>query len=80
MKNANIVGYTCLEHDVMHRGLNDSVAVGDYIIFGNVGGYSNVDKPPFILPNCAMISIKEGESKLIKRKETYDDILATYVL
>lgn len=80
MKNANIVGYTCLEHDVMYRGSNDSVAVGDYIIFGNVGGYSNVDKPPFILPNCAMVSIKEGESKLIKRKETYDDILATYVL
>lgn len=80
VKNANIVGYTCLEHDVMYRGLNDSVGVGDYILFGNVGGYSNVDKPPFILPNCSMISIKEGESKLIKRKETYDDILATYVL
>ena len=78
--NANIVGYTCLEHDVMYRGLNGNIGVGDYILFGNVGGYSNVDKPPFILPNCAMISLKEGEAREIKRRETYDDILATYTI
>ena len=78
--NANIVGYTCLEHDVMYRGLNGNIGVGDYILFGNVGGYSNVDKPPFILPNCAMVSVKEGEARLIKRKETFEDILATYVI
>ena len=80
VNNANIVGYTCLEHDVMYRGLSGNIGVGDYILFGNVGGYSNVDKPPFILPNCAMVSVKEGEARLIKRKETYEDILATYVI
>lgn len=80
VNNANIVGYTCLEHDVMYRGLSGNIGVGDYILFGNVGGYSNVDKPPFILPNCAMVSVKEGEARLIKRRETYEDILATYVI
>ena len=64
----------------MYRGLNGNIGVGDYVLFGNVGGYSNVDKPPFILPNCAMVSVKEGETRLIKRKETYEDILATYVI
>lgn len=80
VKDANIVGYTCLEHDVMYKGLNTKINVGDYVLFGNVGGYSNVDKPPFILPNCAMISLKEGEAREIKRRETYDDILATYTI
>ena len=55
------------------------LAVGDYIVFGNVGGYSNVLKPPFIRPNCAMIAVTpDNKDVLIKGKETYDDILVTY--
>lgn len=73
------VGYTCLERDVPYRGYTGELAKGDYIVFGNVGGYSNVDKPPFILPQCAMIGIKEGAIYTIKRKETTEDILSTYV-
>lgn len=80
LNNANIVGYTCLEHDVMYKGFNGKLAVGDNIVFGNVGGYSNVDKPPFILPNCPMLAIEGDKVEVIKRKETYDDILSTYVL
>ncbi|MGP1589532.1 diaminopimelate decarboxylase [Oribacterium sp. oral taxon 102] len=78
--DGEFVGYTCLEHDKMYIGYNGTLGTGDNIIFGNVGGYSNVDKPPFILPNCAMISM-EGESlELIKEKESFDYILDTYVL
>lgn len=76
----DITGYTCLEQDVMRKNYKGYLAVGDYIIFGNVGGYSNVLKPPFIWPNCKMIAILEnGETKIIKREETYDDILHTYI-
>ncbi len=79
-ENADIVGYTCLEHDVMYPGFTGEIAVGDYIVFGNVGGYSNVSKPPFIHPNCAMIALEEnGESRLIKRPETMEDIFQTYL-
>lgn len=78
--NGEFVGYTCLEHDKMYTGFNGTIGVGDYIVFGNVGGYSNVDKPPFILPNCAMISMEEDNLELIKEKESYDYILETYVL
>lgn len=80
LKDAKIVGYTCLEHDVMYKGFNGRLSVGDNIVFGNVGGYSNVDKPPFILPNCPMLAIEGDKVVVIKRKETYDDILSTYVL
>ena len=72
---ADFVGYTCLEHDVMYKGFTGDLAVGDYVVFGNVGGYSNVSKPPFIRPNCAMIS---STGAVIKRAETTKEILSTY--
>lgn len=76
--DGEFVGYTCLEHDKMYVGYNGTLGLGDYIVFGNVGGYSNVDKPPFILPNCAMISAKGDTLELIKNKESFDYILETY--
>ncbi len=79
-QDANLVGYTCLEQDVLYRGYSGNIAVGDYVAFGNVGGYSIVDKPPFIQPNCAMIALSGQEAKLIKRKETWDDIFESFVL
>ena len=75
LSDASFVGYTCLEHDVMYSGFSSELAVGDYVVFGNVGGYSNVSKPPFISPNCAMITDK---GVLIKEKETFEDVLRTY--
>lgn len=76
----DLVGYTCLERDVPYRDYCGMLGKGDYLVFGNVGGYSNVDKPPFILPQCAMIGISGEEMYVIKRKETTDDILSTYVV
>lgn len=75
LSNAKFVGYTCLEHDVMYSEFAGELAVGDYVVFGNIGGYSNVSKPPFISPNCAMVTDK---GKLIKEKESFEDILRTY--
>lgn len=79
-KNADIVGYTCLEQDVMYTGFEGRIGIGDYVQFGNVGGYSNVYKPPFIWPNCSMVAIdSDGHYRCIKRAETYGDLLQTYV-
>ena len=78
-QDATFVGYTCLEHDHIYEGFCGDLAVGDIIQFRNVGSYSNVFKPPFILPNCAMIELDEhDEAKCIKRRETIDDIFQTY--
>lgn len=76
----DMVGYTCLERDVPYKDYSGYLGKGDYVIFGNVGGYSNVDKPPFILPQCAMIGISNTDEYVIKRKETTEDILSTYVV
>lgn len=78
--DVDFTGYTCLEQDVMYTGYSGKLAVGDYIVFGNTGGYSNVYKPPFIKPNCAMISVKrDGTPVLMKQAETFNDVLHTYV-
>ena len=75
IKNADFVGYTCLEHDVMYRGFSGSLAIGDIVVFENVGGYSLVEKPPFIRPNCEMVT---EDGKIIKRAETEKEIFETY--
>lgn len=78
--DVDFVGYTCLEHDIMAHGDNVEIAIDDYVVFENVGGYSNVDKPPFILPNCVMISIDgENNTQIIKRREMFEDVFATYI-
>jgi diaminopimelate decarboxylase len=76
----DLTGYTCLEQDVLFPAYQGKLAVGDYVVFGNTGGYSTVLKPPFIRPGCAMIAEKpDGDYKLIKRAETFDDIFRTYL-
>lgn len=75
VRHADFVGYTCLEHDILRKDYDGEIAVGDYVIFDNVGGYSNVSKPPFIKPNCCMVSSK---GNLIKRAESTEEIICTY--
>lgn len=78
-KGIDLTGYTCLEEDVMYRGYNGYLSSGNIVMFGNIGAYSIVSKPPFIQPNCAMVELeKDGSVRLIKRQETFDDIFATY--
>ena len=64
----------------MHSEYRGMLAKGDYVVFGNVGGYSNVLKPPFIRPNAAMAAKRpeNNEYILIKEAETEDDLLHTY--
>lgn len=79
VKKTNIMGFTCLEQDCIYTDFPESVQEGDIIEFGNVGGYSIVSKPPFIQPNCKILSITpEGDLVEIKRQETYEDIFQTF--
>lgn len=71
-------GFTCIESDYLYRHFNGKLAVGDMVMFGNVGSYSVVLKPPFILPNFPVIDISEGGLEIIKRGETFDDLFHTY--
>lgn len=82
LKNAKLVGYTCIENDLMHSSFSGSVAIGDLIVFKEAGSYSIVMKPPFILPNVAIVELSDNGTvhKILKRAETFNDIFSTYDL
>lgn len=79
--SGDLVGYTCLEYDVMYREFKGDININDYIVFDNVGSYSVVLKPPFILPHCAIIESKNNEitKNLLKKNETYENVFKDYV-
>ncbi len=72
-------GFTCIESDYLYRGFDGPLAVGDYAVFSNVGSYSVVLKPPFILPNFVVLDLDaEEDNILVKAPENFDDIFHTY--
>lgn len=83
-ENLDLVGFTCIEGDVLNKNYSGKLAVGDAIVISNCGSYSLVMKPPFILPNFPVVdicnmNIETGEGvELIKRGETFDDIFHTF--
>ena len=77
-KDLDFGGFTCIESDYLYRHYDGKLAKGDMVVFGNVGSYSVVLKPPFILPNFPVIDISEGELEIVKRGETFDDLFHTF--
>lgn len=77
-EGVDLVGFTCIEGDVLFRNYTGELAVGDAIVISNCGSYSLVMKPPFILPNFPVLDICGDEVEVIKRAETFDDIFHTF--
>lgn len=77
-KDLDFGGFTCIESDYLYRHYEGKVAVGDVVVFGNVGSYSVVLKPPFILPNFPVLDICGEEVEVIKQEESFDDIFNTF--
>lgn len=77
-ESIDIVGYTCIESDVIYQNYSGQLSVGDIVIINNCGSYSIVMKPPFILPNFPILEINDDCIEVIKRKEVFDDIFNTY--
>ncbi|MDB2124234.1 MULTISPECIES: alanine racemase [Clostridium] len=76
----DIMGYTCLEQDLMYENYKGKLMAEDILVFGNVGGYSIVSKPQFIKPNCSMVSVEEDGTIIeIMREETFDDVFSKFV-
>lgn len=75
----DLVGYTCLEQDVIYKNCHEKIAIGDLVEIKNVGGYSIVDKPPFIHPDIPIYMMKNEDMICIKRAQTFDDIFSPYV-
>lgn len=74
----DLVGFTCIEGDVLYRNYTGELAVDDAVVISNCGSYSLVMKPPFILPNFPVLDICCENVEVIKRAETFDDIFHTF--
>lgn len=81
-RDVDFAGYTCIESDYLARCYDGPLAVGDFLIISNCGSYSIVMKPPFILPNVAVLDIcHDGgmeNPRVLKRAEAFDDLFRTY--
>lgn len=77
-ENLDMVGFTCIEGDVLYHDYCGKLAHEDAIVISNCGSYSLVMKPPFILPNFPVLEICNGETEVIKRGEVFDDLFYTY--
>ena len=78
-EEVDLVGFTCIEGDVLYKNYTGELAVGDAIVISNCGSYSLVMKPPFILPNFPVLDICGDKVEVIKRAETFDDIFHTFI-
>lgn len=75
----DIAGFTCIESDYLYRNYSGVLAESSIVIFENVGSYSLVFKPPFIMPNCAVLEFQSGNfKKEVARIQTLDDIVSQY--
>ena len=76
-KNIDMAGYTCIEGDYLYRGYTGRLAKRDFVVFDNVGSYSIVMKPPFILPDVPIISINDF-SKCMVREQTSEEVFKRF--
>lgn len=74
----DMVGFTCIEGDVLYKNYTGNLAANDAIVLSNCGSYSLVMKPPFILPNFPVLDICGSKVEVIKRAETFNDIFSTF--
>lgn len=76
----NIVGYTCMEDDILFHDCEESIDPGDFAVFDNVGAYTVVLKPPFIMPCPPILGCgSDPESvETVKQQENMTDVFRTY--
>jgi|SaaInlStandDraft_4_1057021.scaffolds.fasta_scaffold04054_2 diaminopimelate decarboxylase len=78
----DIAGFTCIESDYLFKNYSGDMDINDYLVFSNVGSYSIVFKPQFILPNVPVIEYNDKDTnyEIIKRQETVEDVFSTFII
>ncbi len=77
----DVVGATCMEKDILLSAITAPLPQpGDYIRIDNVGAYTLVMTPPFIIPAPAILADEgQGKYQLIRQKQTLEAIFSSYV-
>lgn len=80
--NIDISGFTCIESDYLFKDYIGEVDINDYLVFSNVGSYSIVFKPQFILPNVPVIEYNDINTnyEVVKRQEKVEDVFSTFII
>ena len=79
VQDASVYGCTCLEPDIFIESYTGSLNIGDWILFENIGAYSNVLAPAFIQGVPCALRCDSGGFKLIKRPDSYETIFGEYI-
>ena len=80
VKTFDVVGATCMEKDILLKDITAPVLqVGDFIRIDSVGAYTLVMTPPFINPAPAILVDEGGEFKLVRKKQTLDQMFSNYI-
>jgi len=75
----DVVGSTCMEKDILLKNITASLPEpGDYIKIDNIGAYTVVMSPSFINPAPAIVADEGGKYKIIRDKQTLDEIFSNY--
>lgn len=75
----DVVGSTCMEGDCLYSAYTGALKADDYVVFDNVGAYTNVLRPPFINPASPILSLDaSGACEVIRRRETAEDVFVSY--
>jgi diaminopimelate decarboxylase len=77
-KTTHVVGFTCMEDDILYSHYPFTIEAGDFLLFSNVGAYSFILKPPFIMPCQAVYVFEGGKLRVTKQKEIIEEMLAVY--
>jgi diaminopimelate decarboxylase len=75
-RNFSIAGFTCIESDILTDNLTAALQTGDVLVYGNVGSYSIVMRPPFILPtNPILMARTDGTGfEVIKARQSNSSV------
>lgn len=75
----DLVGFTCLEHDVLYLGYTRSLRKGDVAVFSNVGGYSFVTSAPFIRTTPPVVArTEDGGWRTLMNKLSVDELMSRF--
>lgn len=78
--NQSLVGFTCVEGDVLGNTHYKSLHRGDLILFSSIGSYSTVFKSPFINGDLPVYTWDGDELHLSRRQQTVTDVLACDII
>ena len=79
---ANIVGSTCMEKDVILKGVEipECIHYGDYLKIDGVGAYTIVLTPTFINFVSPIIGVNDNKTFMVRRRQNIEDVLTLYSL